>query len=73
MGLNTKPLNNDAEFENDSVDPGFSSVESEKMLSSEGNSRENLYDVENAHQKPNKDAMNLNNDRKDGAYNPKNI
>lgn len=55
------PEDDDTQFENPSVDPGFETTEEE-----EDEQQENKKDQQN-------DALNYNNDRENGAYNPKNI
>ena len=73
MGLETKPLNDDAEFENDAIDPGFSTDESKIVHSNDQLSVEKIDDIEIPSDKRGDDAMNYKNDRENGAFNPKNI
>ncbi|PTT02362.1 hypothetical protein DBR11_04890 [Pedobacter sp. HMWF019] len=74
-------LNDDATFENESVDPGF-----EQSLDTGLNPQESRYSEQNSKPKekledqnaesdngPKDDALNYKNDRDHGAYNPKNI
>lgn len=64
----------DAEFENPSVDPGF---ETGEELSGEEDEREGNIDsdksVSDMKKDQQNDALNYKNDRENGAYNPKNI
>jgi len=66
------PDQDDAEFENPSVDPGFAT---EEGLTGEEDEREGNIDANKSISDMNKDndAMNYKNDRENGAYNPKNI
>lgn len=54
----------DTTFENPSVDPGFETVQEESDDSKGKPENDNAED---------NDALNYNNDREKGAYNPKNI
>lgn len=54
----------EAEFENPSVDPGFAT---------EGDEEEKEQGDPAANEGDSTDAMNYKNDREHGAYNPKNI
>lgn len=66
-------LNSDVDFENKSVDPGFT-TDDDKIDSDTGQNRpEKLKDVRNSSNIERSDALNYGNDRENGAYNPKNI
>lgn len=73
MGLDVKPLNDDAEFENEAVDPGFSTDDSKIESSDEQLFAKKLKDMQIIDENNKNDAMNFGNDRKNGAFNPKNI
>lgn len=60
----------EAAFENPSVDPGFATEEGQSAQ--EGKSPEEQGDEAEGKDKSN-DALNYKNDRENGAYNPKNI
>jgi hypothetical protein len=74
-------LNDDATFENESVDPGFEQsvdtglTEEESRDSAQSSkSKEKLEDQKaESDNGPEDDALNYKNDRDNGAYNPKNI
>jgi len=73
---NNLPQEDDAKFENESVDPGFGGEEKVKGEEDEreGNIDSNKSIKEMQEDKNNEnDAMNYKNDREHGAYNPKNI
>lgn len=69
-----QPDQDDTEFENPSVDPGF---ESSDELTGEEDEREGNIDsnksISDMKKDQENDAMNYKNDRESGAYNPKNI
>lgn len=75
-----KITDDDTQFENPSVDPGFESTEEDHRLHSREDKRSGNIDSDKSvsemreefEQKQN-DATNLDNDREHGAYNPKNI
>lgn len=66
------PEQEEVEFENPSVDPGF---ETEESLKGEEDEREGNIDANKSISDIDKDndALNYKNDRENGAYNPKNI
>jgi len=74
-------LNDDATFENESVDPGFEQsadtgfTEEESRDSAQSSKpKEKLEDQKaESDNGPKDDALNYKNDRDNGAYNPKNI
>lgn len=74
-------LNDDATFENESVDPGFeqsldTGLKPEERKDSEQSNKpkEKLEDQKaESDNGPEDDALNYKNDRDNGAYNPKNI
>ncbi|WP_316834823.1 hypothetical protein [Pedobacter nutrimenti] len=74
-------LNDDATFENESVDPGFeqsldTGVKPKESKDSDqsSKSKEKLEDQKaESDNGPEDDALNYKNDRDNGAYNPKNI
>lgn len=67
------------EFENPNVDPGFESSEENKLTGREdkrsGNidSSLSISEMREEFEQKQKDATNLGNDREHGTYNPKNI
>lgn len=69
-----QPDNDDTEFENSSVDPGFETTDE---LTGEEDEREGNIDsnksISDMKEDQGNDAMNYKNDRENGAYNPKNI
>lgn len=69
-----QPDNDDTEFENSSVDPGF---ETSDELTGEEDEREGNIDsnksISDMKEDQENDALNYKNDREHGAYNPKNI
>jgi len=67
--------NEEAAFENPSVDPGFETSDDEldgleDERSENIDADENITDMQSPKQD---DALNYKNDRENGAYNPKNI
>lgn len=66
------PDQDEAEFENPSVDPGFGT---EDELTGQEDEREGDIDANKSISEMDKesDALNYKNDRENGAYNPKNI
>jgi hypothetical protein len=59
----------EAEFENPSVDPGFDTTyDAEEEIDLPENEQKPVSDNARGN-----DALNYNNDRENGAYNPKNI
>ena len=84
--MNTQQDNNNAEFENNDVDPGFSGHKDDKLKGRE-DKRENNIDsnlsikemregktsAEEGDESKEDDALNYKNDREHGAFNPKNI
>jgi hypothetical protein len=73
MKSGKKAVNDDAIFENDAVDPGFSTDNSKLPVSKEKLSENPLKDNENLSDVNDNDALNYKNDRAHGAFNPKNI
>jgi hypothetical protein len=74
--LSSKPTDaQDVEFENPSVDPGFENLAPE--LAGREDKREGNIDanksIKEMQENKGDDALNYNNDRENGAYNPKNI
>jgi len=71
----SQPEEQDTEFENPSTDPGFETTDDglsgrEDKRSGNIDSNKSIKDMQEDKQN---DALNYNNDRENGAYNPKNI
>jgi hypothetical protein len=65
----------DAEFENPSVDPGFetSHDEPDSLEDERGENIDVNKNISEMQRSKHDDALNYKNDRENGAYNPKNI
>jgi hypothetical protein len=75
-----KITDDQTEFENSSVDPGFATSDEDHRLTGKedkrsGNidSNKSVSEMREEFEKKQDDATNLNNDREHGSYNPKNI
>ena len=85
--METQDNNNDVQFENPNVDPGFEQSTEDNTLKGREDKRENNIDAnmslkemaeareadKAADTEENDDALNYKNDREHGAFNPKNI
>jgi len=81
----SKPINDDAKFENADVDPGFlGHQDDDKGLKSREDKREHNIDTnlsikemregkKDGDNEEDADALNYKNDREHGSFNPKNI
>jgi hypothetical protein len=70
---NESIINVEVKFENDSVDPGFE-TDHDKIRSDAGELRpKTLKEASKSLNSENSDALNYKNDRRNGAFNPKNI
>lgn len=73
METGENPIEKEAEFENDAVDPGFTTDGSKNTEPGKGLKGKTLKDIANIPGSENNDALNYGNDRQNGAFNPKNI
>lgn len=73
-------LNDDVNFENADVDPGFLGHQDDNILEGEEDKRDHdldanisIKEMREGKTDDEDDALNYKNDRENGAYNPKNI